>query len=275
MKYIFDPEEEDVDPRRRSGAMGRDADADREITLGTRSLLGIFFGLVLICGIFFGLGYSVGRGSAPHAADLADVPATVGQRSSPAAKPSAQESLTAVPPAAAPQENAGDENTPATAPQPGTAPGTQTKANEPEAGGTPRAASEAGTPPKPAMAASPPAGAPPSKPAATSEPSARPTAAFVPTAGSAPKPLAAVPAAQSQGTATQPTSFMVQVAAVSVPQNAEVLIGALEKRGFHATARREPQDTLLHVELGPFTTRAEANYTRSRLLADGYNGVVK
>ena len=36
---------------------------DTEITLGMRSLLGVFFGLVLICGIFFGLGYSLGRGS--------------------------------------------------------------------------------------------------------------------------------------------------------------------------------------------------------------------
>ena len=34
-----------------------------EITLSTASLLGIFFGLVLVCGVFFGFGYSMGRGS--------------------------------------------------------------------------------------------------------------------------------------------------------------------------------------------------------------------
>src|SRR6202451_2919881 len=34
-----------------------------EITLSTASLLGIFFGLVLICGVFFGFGYSMGRGA--------------------------------------------------------------------------------------------------------------------------------------------------------------------------------------------------------------------
>ena len=34
-----------------------------EITLSTASLLGIFFGLVLICGVFFGFGYSMGRGT--------------------------------------------------------------------------------------------------------------------------------------------------------------------------------------------------------------------
>src|SRR5271156_1972144 len=44
-----------------------------EITLSTASLLGIFFGLVLICGVFFGLGYSMGRGpgGAPEAATVA------------------------------------------------------------------------------------------------------------------------------------------------------------------------------------------------------------
>lgn len=36
---------------------------DREITLGTGKMLGVFFGLVALCGVFFGLGYSLGRGS--------------------------------------------------------------------------------------------------------------------------------------------------------------------------------------------------------------------
>ena len=34
---------------------------DTEITLGTAKLLGIFFGLVVICAVFFALGYTVGR----------------------------------------------------------------------------------------------------------------------------------------------------------------------------------------------------------------------
>ncbi|WP_131993672.1 SPOR domain-containing protein [Acidipila rosea] len=34
---------------------------DTELTLGMTSLLGIFFGLVLVCGVFFGFGYSLGR----------------------------------------------------------------------------------------------------------------------------------------------------------------------------------------------------------------------
>jgi DedD protein len=36
---------------------------DTEITLGTGKLLVLFFGLVVICALFFGLGYSLGRKS--------------------------------------------------------------------------------------------------------------------------------------------------------------------------------------------------------------------
>ena len=36
---------------------------DTEITLGTAKLLGLFFGLVAICAVFFALGYTLGRKS--------------------------------------------------------------------------------------------------------------------------------------------------------------------------------------------------------------------
>ena len=36
---------------------------DTEFTLGAGKLLGLFFLLVILCGVFFGLGYTVGRGS--------------------------------------------------------------------------------------------------------------------------------------------------------------------------------------------------------------------
>ena len=38
---------------------------DREISLGTSTILGIFFGLALVCALFFALGYSMGRRSVP------------------------------------------------------------------------------------------------------------------------------------------------------------------------------------------------------------------
>jgi cell division septation protein DedD len=49
---------------------------DTEITLGIGKLLGLFFGLVILCGISLGVGYSLGRNSARQAAEAAAVPST-------------------------------------------------------------------------------------------------------------------------------------------------------------------------------------------------------
>src|ERR1700748_184726 len=54
----------------------READEqDREISLGTTTILGIFFALALLCAVFFGFGYSLGKRSAPPAVSAADLPA--------------------------------------------------------------------------------------------------------------------------------------------------------------------------------------------------------
>src|SRR5262249_60238184 len=60
---------------------------DTEITLGTGKLLGIFFGLVFVCAIFFTLGYMLGHSTA--SGDKTDIvggpPATGGASGRPAA----------------------------------------------------------------------------------------------------------------------------------------------------------------------------------------------
>ncbi len=68
---------------------------------------------------------------------------------------------------------------------------------------------------------------------------------------------------------------MVQIAAVSHQEDAEVLVGALRKRGYSVNIRREPGDGLLHVQVGPFASRADANAIRLKLLGDGYNAFLK
>ncbi len=45
---------------------------DVEVTLGTGKLLGLFFGMVVVCAIFFGLGYSMGRNAAPAGSLISD-----------------------------------------------------------------------------------------------------------------------------------------------------------------------------------------------------------
>ena len=68
---------------------------------------------------------------------------------------------------------------------------------------------------------------------------------------------------------------MVQIAAVSNPEDAEVLVEALRKRNYPVTVRREPGDNFIHVRIGPFATRAIADQWRMKLLNDGYNAVIQ
>ena len=76
--------------------------------------------------------------------------------------------------------------------------------------------------------------------------------------------------------ATAPTAgLMVQIAAVMHPEDAEVLVGALRKRGYAVSVRRVATDSLIHVQVGPFKSRDEAYRWRQRLLDDGYNAIVE
>jgi cell division septation protein DedD len=70
-------------------------------------------------------------------------------------------------------------------------------------------------------------------------------------------------------------SLIVQVAALANPDDAEVLVGALRKRGYQASAHREPGDGLIHVRIGPFASRELAEQWRQKLQSDGYNAVVQ
>jgi DedD protein len=45
------------------------ASEDTEITLGTGKMLGLFFGLVALCAVFFGMGFSLGKNSARTGGD--------------------------------------------------------------------------------------------------------------------------------------------------------------------------------------------------------------
>lgn len=195
---------------------------DREISLGTSTVLGIFFALALICAVFFGFGYSMGRRSAQPPAGPADTGTAT--RSS-TAKPT-PDSL------AAPTAR---EDTP-----PATDSPTTTSDAQPDS----PADTSAEQPAKPATRPTPIARVSP------------PTATYV---------------AATPGAATS----VVQVAAVSHQEDANMLLSALRKRGYTVAIHQEPQDKLLHVQLGPFPTKKDADAMRQRLIADGYNAIVK
>src|SRR5438309_8642548 len=67
---------------------------DTEFTLGTGKLLAFFFGMVVICGIFFSLGYGVGRNSTSAASTtVLDSSSLSTVQNSGAAKPSASKTI--------------------------------------------------------------------------------------------------------------------------------------------------------------------------------------
>src|SRR5258708_8011223 len=61
---------------------------DTEVTLGTGKMLGLFFGLVILCAIFFGMGYSMGKNAVKSTTELLPSPGTSSGTHSIAGKPS-------------------------------------------------------------------------------------------------------------------------------------------------------------------------------------------
>ena len=106
---------------------------DTEITLGTGKMLTIFFGLVILCAVFFGMGFSMGRNSVRSAPELLPSPSPSGNTrpSASANKPAGQPSSSSEskPAQQIPDSSSNGSGQPATpsdqsAPQPPVPPGT-------------------------------------------------------------------------------------------------------------------------------------------------------
>ncbi len=222
---------DDDDPSGR-GYVERRADpnrADREISLGTPTILGIFLALTIAFAAVFGLGYSMGHKSSQNA-QAATITDSSGLAVSSAAKPNAGTSG-AHPIATTVSQSTGE--TPATTPPVQTA----TVSLDP--------------PPAPSKSKTPADGL------------------IVGDKIPAPTPQPAINTPQST------TSYMVQVAAVSSQDVADILLSSLQKKGYTVAVHHEPQDRLLHVQIGPFPDRKQADAMRQRVLADGFNAIVK
>lgn len=246
MPTLYDTDRETSDYRGRSDygerSNYRDQHSDdREISLSTGTILGIFFALALLCAVFFGFGYSMGRKSAPPVVAVASVAAPTTALS------------TSKPSPGSPLDSSSATKSDVTSSDPqqdiDSAASPITESYSPKqnpAAIHPASRSTAPTAPAPAQV----------KTAAltTAQPQTLPVN---------------LPQINPNGTA------MVQVAAVSHQEDADTLLQALKKRGYAVIIRQEPQDHLMHVQVGPFTTRKEADIMRQRLLADGYNAIVK
>jgi DedD protein len=261
MKSLFDEDDQEA-PR-----------SDADLTLGIGSLLSIFFGVVLICGIFFGFGYSMGRRNAHPTV----VPATPPQTAT-NALPLPENELSGAP--LKPQQP--DSSAAFPSDDTNLAPDTSSDKSKSQSSAQPAAPSPAKHAPKNNSVAQNSASSPTtSKTTHVVEPAAPPTTSLnaVPVTHQPAKPHAGVmaPLAQAPGDdAIVPGHpIMVQIAAVSRQEDAEVLAGALRKRGFNPTVRPGSGDKFFHVQVGPFTDKSQAETIKQHLLADGYNAIMK
>jgi len=179
----------------------KDQAQDTEITLGTGKLLGIFFALVIICSVFFTMGYLLGRSTS--AGGRTEIVGSGPTGGSAAGKPSG----------AGKNSDANTQIVPASTPQP----------------------------------------------LATASPTPAPSKT----------PDSSNPSSFAGG------SYMVQVAAVSKHEDAEILVSALQKKQYPVFIANVPGDPLFHVQVGPFSDPKEAETMRNRLSSDGYNAIVK
>jgi pilus assembly protein CpaC len=68
---------------------------------------------------------------------------------------------------------------------------------------------------------------------------------------------------------------VIEVMTLSHASDAEAMIAALNRRGYNVAVNHDPQDSLLHLDIGPFPTSEDAETIRQKLLSDGYDARIK
>lgn len=211
---------------------------DTEVTLGTGRLLGLFFGLVVICALFFSVGFSLGRKSAPvTAASTSAAPAPV---ATPAVKPTALKSEAKTTDCATP------DNCPT---QPAASTSTSDELTFYKSVEEKDAKTQLDQP-------------------APNPPTLFSSKASDVRAAEGKAPEVAKPTPLGAG-------YMVQVAAVTKQEDAEALVAALRKKHYPVLSTNVPTDKLYHVQVGPFSDPKDADEMKAKLVADGYNPIVK
>ncbi len=214
--------------------MPKNEDGEFELILGNRQLLSVFFIVVILLGVFFTMGYIVGRNSAPVIATDS------GPNRKNDSKPLVVESASKVPeppPTAAPKETAVQQP-----PEP-------VKEPEPE---KPREKPKAE-----------PVKAEPEKP--------KETAKERRAEAKAKKEAATAKLEKAKSETGTPAGTYLQLAATS-QREAEIMVDVLRKKEFKATAAEVPEKAgLFRVLVGPIAESA-VNRTRTDLQGAGFPG---
>jgi len=83
------------------------------------------------------------------------------------------------------------------------------------------------------------------------------------------------PQSPAPAPANVPAPAMVQIMALSHKEDADAMVIALKRHGYDVAITQDPHDSRLHLEVGPFKDKIDAEAMRQRLLTDGYNATVK
>jgi len=239
--------------------MPKKADGQLELVFENRHLLVVFFVIVGLCGVFFSLGYIVGRNTLSSVVRVTQAAAGIAE---PSNKPSP------MPPAAFAKDN--PQNQPAAeANAEQSAPATDLNFYQTVEGKTPEAK----------LVPSEPSGAAPgtaTPPAAGATPAAQEKAA-----PSQPVPAPPVTAAPAQTMVAQtapsqaPPAFMVQVSALTRREDANTLVELLKDKKLPVQVTAGGNDSLFHVMVGPYQNQKDAEHAKSLLEQDGFRPMVK
>lgn len=225
--------------------MAKSEEGEFELILGNRQLISVFLIVVVLLGVFFSMGYIVGRNSTAPAAEAsrnaaktaaAETASTDAPASSSATAPNTQEQ--AGPPAELPKEQI---------------PPAVTHPEQPP-------------PSKPAPVKTAPVKPAPVTPAAVKPAPVKPA----PVTPVKPKPTAVGPATVSSEI---PTGDYWQVVATSRP-DAEIIAEALTKKGFHSLVAPGPREGIFRVLVGPFKDSSTQAQTRTSLEAAGFKNPI-
>lgn len=215
--------------------MPKNDEGEFELVLGNRQLISVFLIVVVLLGVFFSMGYIVGRNSSPGATETA-------RNGKPKTDQDSDSTESPTP------------DTPSEAAAPVTNDAAPAAANDSVPASTPPEAT------KPAQSR-PPAPAPTKpEPARAREVKPKPSPAQAP-------PVHAAAAGEPSG------GQYWQVVATSRP-DAEIIAEALGKKGFHVVLAPAPKDGIFRVLVGPLADASTQAQTRTGLESAGFKNPI-
>ncbi|MGA2881578.1 MAG: hypothetical protein ABSG13_21720 [Bryobacteraceae bacterium] len=221
--------------------MPKNDDGEFELVLGNRQLISVFLIVVILLGVFFSMGYIVGRNSSP---------ATESARND---KPKSEQDT----------DSSDDSNPDATSDGAKTPSGTDAITSTATDSNAPQVTKPAQTAPSPA----------PPKPEPVRAKETRPKPSPSPAPAPAPVPAAARPPVHAAAAGEPAGGQYWQVVATSRP-DAEIIAEALGKKGFHVVLAPAPKDGIFRVLVGPLADAPTQAQTRTGLESAGFKNPI-